>query len=184
MLFPSDNAELKQRIARFAAGFIEDGDTIFMNSSSTVLEILDYIGDKNIVVVTNNGKILEKELPFNIEVVLTGGQVYGRKQSMVGDFATHVLNYVTASKAFLGVSGIAEEGISTVVFQESLINREMISRSAGPVFIVTDSTKVGKKNNFSSGEISGISYLITDTHIQPEYTQTFEKSGIIVMKVE
>ena len=96
----------KHIIAKYAADLIDDGDTIFINSSSTALLILQYLGNKRVYVVTNNGKALQSTIGSNVELVLTGGQVYERKQSLVGEFATYILSKITADKCFLGVSGI------------------------------------------------------------------------------
>lgn len=175
----------RQCIAKYAATLINDGDTIFINSSSTALLILQYLDDKRVNVITNNGKALHATIGPNIELVLTGGQVYERKQSLVGEFATYILSKVTADKCFLGVSGIASDsGISTTVLQETLINHEMINRCSGPIYILADSSKVGKRNNFSSGDINEISYLITDCDIDENSIQGFEDKGVTVIPID
>lgn len=182
---PVNYTKQKSAIAKYASNLIEDGDTIFINTSSTALLILEYLGDKRVVVVTNNGKALQSTIGPNVELVLTGGQVYGRKQSMVGDFATHILSKITASKCFLGVSGIeAHSGISTSVLQETLVNKEMINRCNGPVYILTDSSKVGRHHNFSSGDIDKVSHIITDSDISTEDIETFQQVGIEVTTVD
>lgn len=181
---PTNYTKQKNAIAKNAANLIKDGDTIFINTSSTALLILEYLGDKRVVVVTNNGKALQSTIGPNVELVLTGGQVYGRKQSMVGDFATHILSKITASKCFLGVSGIeAHSGISTSVLQETLVNKEMINRCNGPVYILTDSSKIGRHHNFSSGDIDKVSHIITDSDISQEDIEVFQEVGIKITTV-
>lgn len=171
----------KHLIAKFAANLVEDGDTIFINTSSTALLMLEYLGNKTVVVVTNNGKALQSTISPNVELVLTGGQVNSKKQSMVGDFATYILSQITASKCFLGVSGIdIESGLSTSVLQETLVNKEMINRSNGPVFILADSSKIGHHHNFSSGTIDKVSHIITDSDISTKDIAAFESIGIKV----
>lgn len=176
--------EKKQAIAKHAASLIDDGDTIFINSSSTALLILDYLDDKRVYVVTNNGKSLQSTIGPNIDLVLTGGQVYERKQSLIGEFAVYILSKITADKCFLGVSGIAcDSGISTSVLQETLVNHEMINRCSGPVYVLADSSKVGRHHNFSSGDIDEISYLITDSDIKESDVRDFKAKGVDVIKV-
>lgn len=175
--------KLKQKhaIAKYAASLIDNGDTIFINTSSTALLILQYLGDKYVVVITNNSKALDITLPPNVDLVLTGGQVYGRKQSMVGDFATYIISKISASKCFLGVSGIeVNSGISTSILQETLVNKEMINHTVGSVYIVTDSSKIGRHYNFSSGDIDKVSNLITDVDISTENIHKFQDVGIKV----
>lgn len=182
---PKDRLKQKHAIAKYAASLIDDGDTIFINTSSTALLILEYLENKRVVVVTNNGKALQVPLSPNIDLVLTGGQVYGRKQSMIGDFATFILSKISASKCFLGVSGIESNlGITTSVLQETLVNKEMINHSIGPVYIVTDSTKIERHSNFSSGDIDKISHLITDSDVSDEDVVKFTDKGIKVTTVD
>ncbi len=179
-----ENCGFKEEIAKFAASKITDRDVIFINSSSTALSILKYVGNKNIVVVTNNGNISDMDFPHNVEVLLTGGQLVYKKRSMVGDFAVSALQNVSASKCFLGVSGIDySTGISTGIMQETLINREMIERTSGSVFVVAESSKILKPNNFSSGTIDKIDYFITDENIKNEHIGEFNLAGVEVMVV-
>lgn len=177
--------ETKHLIAKYAADLIDDGDTIFINSSSTALLILEYLGNKRVYVVTNNGKALQSTIGPNIELVLTGGQVYERKQSLVGEFATYILSKITANKCFLGVSGISSDsGISTSVLQETLINHEMINRCSGPVYVLADSSKVGRHHNFSSGEIREVSHLITDSNIKETDIKELQEKGVTVIPID
>lgn len=172
-------------IAKYAAGLINDDDTIFINSSTTALLILEYLGDKRVNVVTNNGKSLNSTVGPNVSLILTGGQVYERKQSLIGDFAIRILSSITADKCFLGVSGIASDsGISTSVFQETLVNHEMIKRCNGPIYVLADSSKVGKHQNFSSADINEITHIITDCDIEDSSIKEFEKKGLAVIALD
>ncbi|MCF7931278.1 MAG: DeoR/GlpR family DNA-binding transcription regulator, partial [Acholeplasmataceae bacterium] len=109
-IFSSSLTLNKHAIAKAAARFVEDGDTIFINTSSTALLMLEYITAKQVTIVTNNGKAIFCESKDNLFVVLTGGELRMPKESLVGDFAINNLNRVKAAKAFLGCSGISAEG--------------------------------------------------------------------------
>ena len=50
-------------IARYAASLVEDGDTLFLNTSRNVRQILRYITKKNVTVITNNGRAIDAERP-------------------------------------------------------------------------------------------------------------------------
>lgn len=176
------NEILKSSIAKKAAEFIENNDIIFINSSSTAIKILQYIGDKRVVVITNNGKVLGMNLSPKIEVILTGGQVYGRKQSMIGDIAAQIISTITATKCFIGVSGIASHcGISTSVFQETTINMKMLENCNGPTFVLADSSKIGIHHNFSSGSIDNVNYVITDKNADESEVKKLEEKGVKVI---
>lgn len=175
----------KEAIAKKAATFINDGDLIFINSSSTALLILKYIKEKHVVVITNNGKALNMNLSPSIELILTGGTVYGKKQSLVGNFASQLVSKITATKTFLGVSGItASLGLSTSVLPETTINQKMMTHCSGPIFILTDSSKVGKHHNFSSGDVTNVSYLITDSNANKSELEQLNSKGVKTILVE
>ena len=71
-----DLAQLcKERIAKEAAGLVQEGDTLFLNSSSTALLILKYLKGRQVTVITNNGKAMQMDIDPQIELVLTGGEV-------------------------------------------------------------------------------------------------------------
>ncbi|QCX33561.1 DeoR/GlpR transcriptional regulator [Caloramator sp. E03] len=175
----------KLAIAKMAASLINDGDTIFMNSSSTALLVLKYLHNKHVIVITNNGKALQVQKDPKVELVLTGGEVYERKQSMVGEFATHILSKVVANKCIMGVSGInIKTGITTSVLQETAVNQMMLKRCSGPVIVLADSSKIGVEHNFISGDLNKVSYLITDSGADPKQLEMLKEKGIEIITVD
>lgn len=153
----------KHAIAKYAAQYVQDGDTIFINTSSTALLMLRYIKNKHVTVITNNGKAILMDYDPMINICLTGGELRNPKESMVGDFALNNLNRVSATKAFLGCSGIsASVGMTTAILQEVAINEVMINRCSGEVFMLADHTKIGINHSFISGTITSFDYVITD----------------------
>ncbi len=174
----------KERIARHAASLVESGDTIFLNSSSTALLLLNYLGGKRVTVVTNNGKALLVARDPNVELVLTGGEIYPYKQSMIGDLAIGALKKIVADKAFIGVSGInAQNGVTSSVLQETAINRLMMKQCNDNCFVLADSSKVGLQNNFFSGPIQLVKTLITDEEANVVEVERIRLMGVRIIKV-
>ena len=56
----------------------------------------------------------------------------------------------------------------------------MINHTVGSVYVVTDSSKIGRHFNFSSGDIDKVSNLITDEDITVENVHKFQNAGIKV----
>ena len=105
------NERYKHAIAKKAASYIEDGDTVFINTSSTALLIPQYIMNKRCTIITNNAKmVLVKHSPL-ISIVLTGGELRYPKEAMVGDFALNNLHKIRANKCFLGCSGMSSTSV-------------------------------------------------------------------------
>lgn len=174
----------KMAIARYAASLIDDGDTILINSSTTAIQILPYIKEKKVIVVTNNGLALSMDLAPGIELIFTGGEVRGNKKSMVGEMAVNNLSRIRASKAFIGVSGInARGGIYTSALQETAINELMIRRSSQCI-ILADGSKIGQQNNFQIGTARDASVLVTDDSADPSAIFQLQELGIEVHLVQ
>ena len=176
----SQNMDCKHAIAKAAAEMLEDGDTVFVNSSATALLIYPYI-TKDVMIITNNGRSLQVEKPSNVSLLLTGGEVHGNKQSLTGPIAENMLTQVTASKCIIGVSGISiEGGITSRVMQETSINKTMLERCSGAKIVVADHTKIGLEHNFYSGNIQDITHLITDSQADPSKIDQIKAAGIKV----
>lgn len=176
----SQNLDCKRAIAREAARLLTDGDIVFINSSATALLIYPYI-TANVMVITNNGRSLQADCPPNVELVLTGGEVSGNKQSLVGQLAVETLSSVTATKCILGASGVSVAGgITSQVIQETAINRAMLRRCSGEKIVVADHTKVGLEHNFFSSALSDITCLITDINADPQELERIREAGITI----
>jgi DeoR family fructose operon transcriptional repressor len=184
-MFSSNLTLHKHAIAKEAAKFVEDGDTIFINTSSTALLILNYITAKQVTVITNNAKAIFSKIREDMMVFLIGGELRFPKESMVGDFAINNLSRVKASKCFLGCSGLTiEEGITTAVLQETAINELMLNRTTGERFILGDYQKIGRIHSFVSGSIDKISCLITDIYADQNVVSRLRERNIDVIQVK
>lgn len=178
----------KDKIAQYAAALLEDGDTIFFNSSSTVLRIIPYIKNKSVTIVTNNGRSLFTDRDSNTELVLIGGEVIGNtkaantKMYTAGTLALEAIQKISSTKCILGVSGISVKGgLTSMAVQDPAINQAMIKHCQGPVIVVADHRKVGIQHSFFFSDLSGISCLITDADSDAEELERIRQAGVEVI---
>lgn len=155
-------------IAKRAALYVEEGDVIFVNSSTTALMIINYIKDKNVTIVTNNARAINYDPDSKVNVIFTGGEVRFPKKSITGDIALANINNITADKCFIGCSGMNKNGVSTGYVKETMINRSMIQRTKGKRFLLCDHTKVGLSFSFDYSNYDDINYIITDNQADDE----------------
>lgn len=181
----NNNEPYKHAIAKYAATFVEEGDTIFINTSSTALLVLKYIVGKHVTVITNNGKAIFTDHDPNVQIVLTGGELRFPKESMVGDFALNNVNRVKANKAFLGCSGFdSEAGMSTAILPEVSINEAMVNRCSGKAFLLADATKINYVHQYIVASADLFYYLITDTRVPEEQMDDFSDIGIRIKQLD
>lgn len=180
-----DEVQLYRRlIAQYAASFVAENDTIFINTSSHAIQILEHMECDNVTVITNSGKVIGQEYRPSVNVVLTGGELRHPKDAMVGDFTLRNMQHVYAKKAFIGCSGIsAEAGMTTEIFNEVSINEMMIDHTSQDVFVLADHTKIGSNSSFTSCAIEKIQYLITDEKAPEQALNAIREKGVQVYQV-
>lgn len=171
-------------IARYAATLVEDGDSLFINTSRNALSMVQYITCQNVTVITNNGRAIDCEHPVGVNVFLTGGEVRYPKEALVGEFAERNLSKVYARKAFVGCSGISNEcGVTTENANEVYLNELMLTRATKAAYILADHTKIGHNSSFRTCKIERITHLITDEKAPSEILDVFREKGIQVHQV-
>ena len=143
---PINNREAKQEIATAVADFIQDGNTLFINSGTTTLLVAEALKTKkNLSIVTNSlpiATLLGKVPTFR--VILLGGTFNTQYAFTYGTDTQEQLNRYGADWAILSVDGVSPDGdISTCHAEEAIIDRLMITR-AKKVLIVADTTKIGR----------------------------------------
>ena len=132
------NVSEKDRIAKAAAELVEDGDSIYIDSGSTALDMMKYLRDKNITVVTTNALIYSELQSPNIKCIIAGGEI---------NIATASIRGITTNyfdKAFVGMSGFSlEAGYNTPDLLEAEKKR-IVCKNAKKAYILADSSKSGK----------------------------------------
>lgn len=138
------NLQEKKRIAKFAAGLVEEGDCIYLDAGSTVFEMIEHLPQKDIVVVTNGFMHIAPLLAKGIPTYVIGGLVKPRTNAFIGRGAVESLDLYQFDKCFMGVNGIHPRfGYSTPDQEEAMIKQKAISLSR-EAFILADNTKFGE----------------------------------------
>lgn len=177
----------KSLIAEYAAQFLEDGDTIFINGSSTALKILEYVHDKHIKVYTNNVNAMRQEFSPNVKIHMTGGELRGHV--MIGDYVMSNLLHMSADKTFIGCAGVYDNGeFRYDIPTEIGINESMIARTQKDLFILADHTKILNRGNhdnlYGSCMYDRPLTLITDDLADAEVIRHLRETKMNVIQVQ
>lgn len=177
--------KIKSEIAKIAASYIEDNSTVYINSGSTALNVVDYLSELSLVIVSNNPSLYQKDTNPNTTSIITGGEVRSPKDVLVGDLAINALGDIHADIAIISCSGVsAEKGISTNNLHEARINKLMIDNAYELVILVADHRKIGHDTNFIVTDLSKIDILITDIYSDRDAIRKIEELGITVVQVD
>ena len=173
-------------ISRYASSLIKDNDRIFINGSRTALKMLEYVGNKNVTVYTNNGLAFGRKFPENVSIHMTGGEL--RNHILVGDATMRNILDVTANKTFIGCWAVYDDGAFLYNIPNEIgINEAMISRTTEDLYILADHSKLQRHDNLESSYGSCIYdrkvTLITDNQADTEIIKKLRASGIEIIIV-
>ena len=154
---------VKEELAKKAVKFINAGDVVFLDASSTVSYIVEYLShEQNLTVVTNSTLVAEKLKHKHIRCYLTGGKLVENSQALVGSIAERSLSGIYANVCFFSAQGIDENGIiSDQSEAESSLRRLLIKNSKKRYFLF-DSSKYNKRLAFKICSTEDINGVITD----------------------
>lgn len=175
------NFEGKQRIGKRAAKIIKDGETVFLDASTSSLHIARNIKEKkSLTVITNSERIINELAPCeNIRVMSTGGLLTSRNMSYVGRIVEKTIrdNYF-ANKVFFSCRGATlSRGLTESNEAEAEIKKAMIDCSES-VFFLCDHTKIGKIGVPVISDFNRIDTLITDTKMTDEWSSMLGENDI------
>jgi DeoR family fructose operon transcriptional repressor len=177
------NLELKQKIVRTAMSYIEDGDTIVVDTGSTTIELSKLLVKENrrVTVVTNDLVIaMELEDASQVNTVLVGGKVRKKYHCTVGVLGRDMLKGLTVDKAFMAANSFSpQKGATTPDLQQAEMKTLMLSLAA-KVYLLADSTKIGKNSFAQFAAADQIDCLITDSICKGD-KQAFEELGLEVI---
>jgi DeoR/GlpR family transcriptional regulator of sugar metabolism len=174
--------EEKQAIAQAAEQLILDGDTVFLEGSTTVFELARRLADRNrLTVVTNYPPILSVfQRNFGISVMSTGGDLQQDTFYLSGEWALRFLSEIRVDKAVLGVSAIdAAYGVSTSRQPEAQIKR-MAIKAARVCIGLADNTKFGKQAFAYVGPVSDLNVLVTDSRTDSRHIEDLREAKVDV----
>ena len=177
------NMEPKRKIGRAAAALVGHGETIILDSGSTTTEIANNLtGHDSLNVITNaiNIALLLGALP-SMTVHLSGGLFKAPTLSVTGEKSGDFFSGIFAEKLFLATAAVSfEAGLTFPAMADLYVKRAMI-KAASKVYLVADSTKIGRTSFSSLGPIDLIGALITDDGISDADRAEFERRGIEVI---
>ncbi len=181
------NYEGKQRIGKYAAGLIKDGETVFLDASTSSWRLARYIkGKRGLTVITNAEKIVsELSSCYHIHTICVGGELNQRNMSFVGRVAEKTIreNYY-ANKFFFSCKGVTlSRGLIDSSEAEAEIKKAMLSCSESAVFLC-DKNKIGRLGVPIISGLDKIDCFITDADLTEEWKRELAVKDVKLVTVE
>ncbi len=143
------NEDEKKELCRRAQVYLRDDISIYIDSSSTCLYLIEYIKDlKNIKLFTNSITALMKASTYHIPCYLIGGDYFEPDRCFVGPTAEELCDKIFVDIAFVSMKGISNDGIISDPNEEQLAVRRRIMNNSQKNVLLFDKSKQNKRYSF------------------------------------
>lgn len=174
------NREAKQIVGELAAGLVQDGDQIFVDSGTTTYAMAAFLRNKRAIsVIVNSIRVTEElSLAPDCTVIVLGGQYRPDRMDMVGPLAGAAIDQLRGFRAFIGADGLSMDfGLTASDIDSAHVCRQII-QNARETILAVDHTKFDTPSLYRIVEWNSIRTVITDRTPKPEWQEFLKTCGI------
>lgn len=171
VLRESENLQQKDIIAQKALKYVKNGQTIFLDSSSTVFRFAQSLKNfSDITIVTNGIKVLNALADCkNLRLYCTGGLLTPNAKSLIGSSACEFVSRFHADLAFMSCRGVDAEIGPTVSSEEDANIKKAFAVNARRSILLCDASKLDMQFFCKIGSLESFFQLITETELPEKY---------------
>lgn len=179
------NVKEKQQIALESIKYVQEGDKIILDASTTAWYMAKTLPDIPLTVMTNSIKVaMELSGKKQITVISTGGTLLSKSLSYVGPLAETSFESYHFDKAFISCKGLhLERGLSESDEQQARVKKKMIE-STDCIYVMVDYSKFGSLAFSKIGNLDVVNRIVTDSHTDDLTLQRLKDKGLDVIQVQ
>ncbi|MEC9198887.1 MAG: DeoR/GlpR family DNA-binding transcription regulator [Pseudomonadota bacterium] len=171
----------KRAIAQKAMEFIEPGQAVFLDDSTTVWQMVHLLEQKTPLTVLTNSLLMINELKEVREIALIalGGQFFNWCNAFMGRMTRSQIAEVRADTFFVSMSAIAND----VVYHQSpemVETKRAMMASSERSILLADHTKFDQRALHSFASLTEFDTVIVDDNTAPEHIERMRDKGINV----
>ncbi|PEC82251.1 DeoR family transcriptional regulator [Bacillus cereus] len=167
-------------IAKIAASYIQEGDSVYIGGASIHYAMLKYLPETSFTVITNALEIASTLRDYkNVDTYLIGGKVKP-SGNMTDTLASELISRFSIDLYFSTGGGISLNGISTATPEVAYFGKTVSNIARMNICLATHN-KLGIDCFINVGSLKKIDLIITDEEASKETIQEFEKQGIEIV---
>ena len=167
------NTKEKRAIAQKAAGLLKDGQTVLLDSSTTVTFLLPHIAKHhNITLFTNNLTTAIQAIELGITTHCLGGCAVNGSTALSGPETFSALANITADILFFSSQSLDPQGRISDTTQEENYARKVMLQAAKTTVFLCDGAKFNNRSTYQLCNISQVDYAVFDVPY-PDLTANF-----------
>lgn len=163
----------KNIIAQLIAEHINNHDTVFLGSGSTIELVYNYLTINYAKIITNSIHVFNQfKYDDRFELILTGGTYRSKTGSFAGTIANDFMKTIHVGKAFIGVNAINENRVFNANEDEGVIQRIVLNNSREK-YLVADHHKLEHLDFYQFYDLKDANYLVTDNKLSSELKKKY-----------
>ena len=169
-------------IAQKAAGLIDEGASIFIDGGTTALYLAKELPDIPCNIFTN-GLAVATELAKkkNLNINLLGGQLMKDNLTTASSLSALYFQETNFEIAIISTAAFTLENGFSCSSQAEADLLKLVRQKAKVVYMMLDSSKIGKIKPYTFARLEDISVLITDDDFPNSLKKEFKQKNIVVM---
>ena len=172
------DSSAKRKMALLAVKLIENGNSVFVDSSSTTGYVMELLKDfTNLTVTTtgiNNATILSST--DKVKVYIAGGLVSNHSNSITGTDTMDYISRIYADISILSCTGVSlDAGINDASLEQAKL-KQCMRKNSKKVVVLADSSKFGETFMCHDFWFDEIDYLITEKEPPEEFIKAISKT--------
>lgn len=172
----------KAAIARAAMTFVEPGQAIFMDDSTSVMQMAPLLADLAPLTVITNSLLLMTELRGMRDITMLGlgGRFHGWCNAFLGRMTTTEISHLRADAMFISMAAVTDD---TVFHQspEMVETKRAMFDAAGRRILLADHTKFTRRALYGMTALSEFDAVITDAATPADEVARMRDAGITVV---
>lgn len=172
----------KQKIAKKALHIMKDGDLIFLDISTTSIEIAKLLKTSglSLTVVTNMVEVMLIMAgdTYN-RLIFIGGTFSEGKDGFVGSLTNREIAQYRFDKAFIGVVGIDRKQGSAMTYSlEDAMTKDAVIHNSRAAYLLLESRKLKKHGNYVYASLTDFTGTLSEQPLPKEAREYFEGYGL------
>jgi DeoR/GlpR family transcriptional regulator of sugar metabolism len=172
----------KKALARAAMQFVEPGQAIFLDDSTTVLQMAELLPQRAPLTVITNVLTLMNALTGarGISLLALGGDYYNWCSAFMGRMTTAAISTLRADIFIMSTAAITDDTVFHQTAETVDVKRAMFDASARRILLV-DHTKFERRALHSLARLSEFDIVIVDELTEHEHITRMRSQGVHVV---
>ncbi len=166
-----ENINAKRIMANLAVRLIKNGDSVFVDSSTSVGLLIPLFNNFKFLSVITTGlrNAILLSQTNNVKIYITGGQILNHSNSIIGTDTMDYIARIHANIAFISCSGVdLNNGFTDASIEQAKLKQQM-RKNSDVVAMLCDSTKLDKIFLCKDFDFTDVDYFITEKLPPQEY---------------